>query len=190
MEEELPPYLEVAPAQRCPMNEWLNLTPLDKRSKQGSTHLCLMLNYALSSWLTCFLIPYSLILCFSDMCAAWFSVDCYAAIHERKYPGYSLANEVRLCLHRLTDLLANHQQKTYTFQKMWPSLVIGSILRELSCTSITRHAQIRVGRTMEDNGPPDSGYGPEHLLLGQQRHGYEKRIREPAAVAIDNMFKK
>lgn len=39
--------------------------------------------------------------------------------------------ETRLCLNRIIDLLAGHQQKTYTLLKMWPSLVIGSILRDL-----------------------------------------------------------
>lgn len=29
---------------------------------------------------TCFLVPYSLILCFADMCASWFSVDYYSSM--------------------------------------------------------------------------------------------------------------
>lgn len=61
--------------------------------------------------LTCFLVPYSLILCFADMCAAWFSVDSYAAIHDRKYPGYSLLFETKTCFKRMMDLLSYHQQR-------------------------------------------------------------------------------
>lgn len=69
--------------------------------------------------LTCFLIPYSLILCFADMCAAWISVDCYASIHNRKYPGYSLLAETQLCFQRMMDLLANLQQKSiYSVQNV------------------------------------------------------------------------
>ena len=37
---------------------------------------------------TCFFLPYTLILCFADMCAARFSVDTH--IHDQKYSGYSL----------------------------------------------------------------------------------------------------
>lgn len=65
------------------------------------------------------------------MCASWFSVDCYASIHNRKYPGYSLLAETRLCFPRMMDLLSNFQQRAYTLFKMWPSLVIGSILRDI-----------------------------------------------------------
>lgn len=34
----------------------------------------------------------------------------------------------------MMSLLANHQQKAYTLFKMWPSLVIGSILRDIEFT--------------------------------------------------------
>lgn len=84
---------------------------------------------------TCFLIPYSLILCFSDMCAAWFSVTSYAALHYDNYPGYSLLKEVTSCLNNLRELLAQHYQKAYFLLKMWPSLVIGSILRDLESSA-------------------------------------------------------
>lgn len=77
--------------------------------------------------LTCFLVPYSLVLCFADMCSAWFSVDCYASIHDDKYPGYPLLRETRACLQRMMTLLKQVKQKAYTLLKMWPSLVIGAI---------------------------------------------------------------
>lgn len=80
---------------------------------------------------TCFLVPYSLILCFSDMCAAWFSVDCDAAIHNKKYPGHFLLTETRSCLTLMMSLVIHHQQRAYALFKMWPSLVIGSILRDI-----------------------------------------------------------
>lgn len=75
---------------------------------------------------SCFLIPYSLILCFSDMCAAWFSETSYAALHNDKYPGCSLQKEVGSCLSNMLEFLAQHKQKAYVLLKMWPSLVIGS----------------------------------------------------------------
>ncbi|CAH0730332.1 unnamed protein product, partial [Brenthis ino] len=47
---------------------------------------------------TCYVVPYTMILCFSDMCAAWFTVDCYCWIHNDKYPGQSLSYKYRTCL--------------------------------------------------------------------------------------------
>lgn len=62
---------------------------------------------------TCYLVPYSLILCFADMCAAWFSIDCYASLYNLKYPGFKLHTEVRNCLQRIRAILENHQQSSY-----------------------------------------------------------------------------
>lgn len=39
--------------------------------------------------ITCYLVPYSLFLCFADMCAAWSSAVLYSYMSDTKYPGES-----------------------------------------------------------------------------------------------------
>lgn len=112
---------------------------------------------------TCFLVPYTMILCFADMCAAWFSIDCYTWIHDRKYSGYSLHQEYRNCFLRML-LLTSHRQATYTFLKMWPSLVIGSILREFLST-VAQDLDNRLKQTTLLTAETATVVGPVHAML-------------------------
>lgn len=168
---------------------------------------------------TCFLVPYSLILCFSDMSSSWFSVDCYAAIHDKKYPGHSLLGETRRCLETMMQLVREHQQRAYSMFKMWPSLVIGSILRDIEFSpdfleTITEDVDPLLKRTpffTQETRPVTS---PTNAMLRLEVTGLwktmghpvinvdasaacwmskgmvMKRGLEPAARSINNMFKK
>lgn len=86
---------------------------------------------------TVFLVPYTLILCFADMCASWASLYLYTRMsHDKKYPGHNLHTEY-LQIHRnLIDLLMALGQHVYSIIKMWPSLVIGS-LRDLESSELS-----------------------------------------------------
>lgn len=48
---------------------------------------------------TCYLVPYSLIVCFADMCASWFSLDCYASLYTSTYTS----TQVSLYIVRFND---------------------------------------------------------------------------------------
>lgn len=168
---------------------------------------------------TCFLIPYSLVLCFADMCAAWFSVTCYAAIFHDKYPGYSLYQEVEGCLQSMLSLLKGYQQQTYILLKMWPSLVIGAILRDLESspeflTTITHDISPYLKNTRFYKLVTGVITDPTHAMLALELAGLWKTMGHPivnmhnstrswftkgtvmkrglelAGQNIDNMFKK
>lgn len=168
---------------------------------------------------TCFLVPYSMFLCFADMCSSWFSVDCYTWIHARKYPGYNLHVEFRECLQRMLSLLVENKQKTYTLLKMWPSLVIGSILRDLEyspnfLTTIVEDLDPFLKRTSFYQHETAVVLSPIQAMLRLEMTGLWKVMGHPivnmdasttswfskgtvlkrdlrtAAVGIDNMFKK
>lgn len=168
---------------------------------------------------TGYLVPYSLVLCFADMCSSWFTLDCYSSIYNDKYPGYSLHHEVGRCLRNMVNLLADHQQKTYTLLKMWPSLVIGSILRDLESSpdfliTITKDLDPILKRSSFYIDEVATILGPTHAMMRLELAGLWKtmghpivdmdastsnwvkkgtilkRGLEPAAELIDNMFKK
>lgn len=164
-------------------------------------------------------LPYSLILCFADMCSAWFSLDCYSIISNKKYPGFSLSAEVRHCLRRMALVIESHQQKAYTLFKMWPSLVIGSILRDVELapeflTTITEDLTPSLKATEFFRAETCTVQSPTHAMMKLEIAGMWKtmghpvinmdksteswikkctvlkRNLEPAAVSISCMFKK
>lgn len=142
------------------------------------------------------------------------SVDSYARISDRKYPGYSLSREVRHCLKRMMDVLAHHQQQAYAIFKMWPSLVIGAILRDIeqapdfisTITDDLSHTLKMTSFFLQETGTIQS---PTHAMPGlwktmghpivdmnlsasswMKKGMVMKRELEPAALSINNMFKK
>lgn len=168
---------------------------------------------------TCFFIPYSLILCFSDMCASWFSLDCYACISNKKYPGFSLSNMVRACLRRMHDVVEHHNQKDYLLFKMWPSLVKGSILRDIELapeflSTITEDIPLELKNTAFFSYETGTIQSPAHAMLclkmadmwktmghpivnmnmsasnWMKKGMVMKKNLGPAAESISNMFKK
>lgn len=133
---------------------------------------------------TCFLVPYALILCFTDMCASWFSLDCYSAIHYMKYPGYNLQTEVRDCLARMMKLLADHKQKAYFLLKMWPPLVIGSILRDIELsseffTTITSDVSWILKQTQFYLAETQTILSPTHAMMKLEIAGLWKTMGHP-----------
>lgn len=168
---------------------------------------------------SCYLIAYTLILCFADICAAWFSVDSYAWLHHLKYPGYSLLEEVRSCLIRMIALIVSHQQSSYTLFKMWPSLTIGAILRDLEMSyeflhTITQDLPIHYKTSPFYLAEVATITSPVHAMLRLELTGLWKTMGHPivdmdastsswyrkgtvlkrnlshAACGMNNMFKK
>lgn len=57
----------------------------------------------------CYVIPYSLFLCLSDMCSSWFSISCYTSIQRWKYPGFDLQDEVKKCMFNMRHLIITNK---------------------------------------------------------------------------------
>lgn len=117
------------------------------------------------------------------------------------------------------DLLAGHQQKAYTLFKMWPSLVIGSILRDIEfspdfLSTITSDLPAYLRHSSFYLAEITTVLSPTHAMLRLELAGLWKTLGhpivdmdnstaswmnkgmvlkrglEPAAQAINNMFKK
>ncbi|CAH0703342.1 unnamed protein product [Spodoptera exigua] len=156
---------------------------------------------------------------FTTSTPAWFSVMSYPHIHHDKYPGYFLAQKVDRCLLGLRTLLATHGQQSYTLMKIWPSLVIGAILRGLEdseefLTTITSNLPHYLKIPLFYTSTTVTVTDPTHAMLKLELTGLWKtmghpivnmdnstrswftkgtvlkRGLEPAAEQINNMFKK
>lgn len=65
-----------------------------------------------------------------DLISAWFDVLLYSHINKHKYPGTNLYMEVSECIHMAREYAKDHPVDLYVLMKMWPSMCIGSILRD------------------------------------------------------------
>lgn len=78
-----------------------------------------------------FLITYSHLAGFRDMVSSWLDVLLYGLLYIDKYPGYNLYKELELFIYRCVSYATLHPVEIYDLMKMWPSLCIGSILRDV-----------------------------------------------------------
>lgn len=79
----------------------------------------------------CWPVTHSHLVCLEDIVNSWFSVTLYSIIYKNKYPMHNLQEEVRLVLETGRELIRNYETPAYKVLKMWPSLTISSILRDI-----------------------------------------------------------
>lgn len=77
-----------------------------------------------------FVITHSHLAGVRDMIASWFDVLCYTHLARHKYEGIDLYKEATFCITQGADYAIKHPVQIYDLMKMWPSLCIGSILRD------------------------------------------------------------
>ncbi|KAL0105524.1 hypothetical protein PUN28_016888 [Cardiocondyla obscurior] len=78
----------------------------------------------------CWLITHSHFVGLRDIYGSWFSTILYSMTNENKYPGFNLYEEVSRTLEAGKQLVSRFKQDAYSFLKVWPFLVIASILRD------------------------------------------------------------
>lgn len=66
-----------------------------------------------------------------DMTSAWFDTIMYSLLVRTKYPVHDLYDEVVQCLMLATNYANKQPVDIYDLIKMWPSLCIGTILRDV-----------------------------------------------------------
>ncbi|QMP82162.1 RNA-dependent RNA polymerase [Hymenopteran orino-related virus OKIAV87] len=79
---------------------------------------------------SCYVVTHSHIVALRDIINSWFSVLIYAQLERTKYPGFDLYEEVEAIWAAGSALVLSKPVQAYELIKLWPSLVIGSILRD------------------------------------------------------------
>ncbi|QPB73978.1 RdRp [Hymenopteran orino-related virus OKIAV85] len=77
------------------------------------------------------IITHSHLVALRDIINSWFSILCYASIYKNKYPGFNFYQEVEQMLLAGENLLWLYKREAYKIFKLWPSLTISCILRDL-----------------------------------------------------------
>ncbi|CAG4938078.1 unnamed protein product [Parnassius apollo] len=118
------------------------------------------------------------------MCSSWAAVHIYSTLYNNKYPGYSLNIEVRECLDRMRFMLVQHVQLAYKLLKMWPSLAIGAILRDLEHSdeflkTITQDLPFSLKATDFYKHEVSTIMGPTHAMISLDIIGLWKTMGHP-----------
>lgn len=79
---------------------------------------------------TCYLITHSHFVGLRDAFNSWFDVLLYSHLCPDKYPGYNLPQEISSVLQAGREVIIGFKTRAYGLLKLWPSLVISSILRD------------------------------------------------------------
>lgn len=66
-----------------------------------------------------------------DMASSWLDVLMYGLLYMDKYPGYNLNKEIENFIYRCVNYATIYPVEIYEVMKMWPSLCIGAILRDI-----------------------------------------------------------
>jgi len=81
------------------------------------------------------LITHSHLVALRDVINSWFSVTLYGLLADKKYPGYSLSQEIGKYIHAGRELHKSHGPACYKLYKVWPSIVIACVLKDTECKS-------------------------------------------------------
>lgn len=80
---------------------------------------------------TAFLVMHPHLAGVRDMVSSWFNCLVYSHLNRDKYPGHDLYFAVRDLIHDCCDYSRMYPVEVYDIMKVWSSLVIASILRDM-----------------------------------------------------------